>query len=172
MEESHFKELQNRHPLKISFIKIWLLEHINSFNEAIEKTECYKWKRYKVENSTFIFPCVCANRNAECIFIETYRSLEKLVDSIKTEELYNNLLQNYSNIKQNKDLLFKWINAHKEIGKELSLISSKLQIVTQSEPYQYLIFEIDKTETPKLWEFQELFNKNYHSQEYKNYFNK
>ena len=127
-------ELQNNQPLKSEFINYWLKENTTNFYRAVEKTECHKWKKWQRDNSIFVLPCVCPTRNNECVFIETYKELEKHVQTVKTDNFYKNLLEQYSKIQQNQNAVFEWINHIEQYGKELLFKHPSISVSITREP--------------------------------------
>jgi hypothetical protein len=169
--QTYIQNLKNNQPLKAEYINHWLKENSANFNIAIEETECHKWKKWQRDNSIFVLPCCCPTRNDECIFIETYRELEKYVLSIKTEAFYKNLLEQYYRIQHNQNAVFEWIQDIKQHGNELLLIHSTIRIKITSKPFYHQYIELEENEFPNLWEFKEIFQVHSYSDEYENYIN-
>lgn len=73
------EELQNLSlPLKLNHIHLWLLKHEEEFYKAIELTSCKKWDKW-LERCDRPLPCCCPTRESECIFIEFYYDLDKII---------------------------------------------------------------------------------------------
>ena len=169
--QTYIQNLQNSQPLRIEDINYWLKENSTDFYKAIEKTECYKWTRWQRDNSIHVLPCCCPIRNDECIFIETYRELEKYIQAVRSEDFYMDLLEQYYKIQHNQNAVFEWLNHIEQYGKELCLIGPTIRIKITSHPRYGKDIQIDKSELPKLWEFKEIFQGHYYSDEYENYTN-
>ncbi|HSD08171.1 hypothetical protein [Flavobacterium sp.] len=167
--QTYLEKLQNNQPLKLEYINHWLKENSTNFNIAIEKTECYKWKKWQRDNSIFILPCCCPTRNDECVFIETYRELENYIQTIKTEAFYKNLLEQYYRIQHSQNAVFEWIQDIKKYGNELILICSTIRIKITSRPYYREKIELEESELPYLWKFKEVFIQYFNSDEYEEY---
>ncbi|PVX46164.1 hypothetical protein C8C85_1990 [Flavobacterium sp. 103] len=165
------QELQNNQPLKLGYINHWLKENSANFNMSIEKTECHKWKKWQRNKSTFVLPCLCPTRNNECVFIDIYRELEKYVQYIKTEAFYKNLLEEYYRIQHNQNAVFEWVQDIKQYGNELLSIHPTIRIKITSRPYYQENIELKENELPYLWEFKEIYQGHYYSDEYENYIN-
>ena len=165
----YLEELQNNQPLELVYINHWLKENSANFNLAIEKTECHKWKKWQKDNSIFVLPCLCPTRNNECVFIEIYRELEKYVQTIRKEDFYKDLLDQFYKIKHNQNAVFEWIQDIKEYGDELILICSTIRINIASRPYYNEKIELEENELPFLWKFKEVFNQHFYSDEYEEY---
>lgn len=171
IHKPHLEELKSNQPLKLEYINHWLKENNTNFYKAIEKTECYKWTRWQRDNSIFILPCCCPTRNDECVFIETYRELEKYIQTIKTEAFYKNLLEQYYRIQHSQNAVFEWIQDINHYVNELLLIHPTIRIKISSNPYYKENIELEENELPYLWELKEIFQGHYYSDEYENYIN-
>lgn len=157
--------------LNLNFIDKWLKENKSVLNKAIEKTDCYKWKKWQQDNSLHIFPCLsslCKIRNEECRFIEFYKSLQDFILTIRTEEFYKKQLEEFYKIRHNQKAIFEWIIAIEKHGNELILINDKIYFKNEKEK-KHITFEIDKTELSNLWSFKEVFEENYYSLDFDNY---
>lgn len=157
--------------LKVIDIEKWLVENRVLLNKAIEDTSCHKWKKWKTDNNLHIFPCIthlCLPLNVECRFIEFYKKLQDFIQTIRTEDFYNNQLEIYERLKHNQNAVFEWIIDIKKYGNELTLIKNEICFNDENDK-KYLTFKIDKTELQNLWKFKEIYDENYYSIEFENY---
>lgn len=76
---SYLEELQNlSFPLKIYDIHMWLIKYEKRFLNVINSTSCGKWHRWFI-NKEQPFPCCCPIRETECLFVELYYELAKVI---------------------------------------------------------------------------------------------
>ena len=171
-EKIKLLKLQNKFT-NISSIKLWLNVNEKTLKNAIKNTSCHKWKKWERDNSLHIFPCIsnlCGIRNEECRFIEFYKLLKTYVNTVREDQFYKNLLEVYNNIKHNQNAVFEWIIDIEKYGEELVLIND--EVIFKDEKDKKLIsLKLDKDELRNLWNFKNIYNKNYYSLEFKNYIN-
>ena len=77
--KAYIQELQNSfQPLELPQIFCWLRKYEKIYQKAVIKSNCRKWHKwsYKGEKP---FPCVCPSGDEDCVFIETYYELAKLL---------------------------------------------------------------------------------------------
>lgn len=171
MIESSLNKLKDLQPLQTSDIINWLAENKLLLNRAIDDTSCYKWKKWRRDNNSRVFPCIthlCLPLNEECRFIEFYKQMQDFIKKIRTEHFYNNQLQVYERIKHNEKAVFEWIIDIEKYGRELTLIED-LVYFNDEKGKGYLVFSIDRTERQNLWKFKDIFEDNYHSYEFDEY---
>jgi hypothetical protein len=169
----YIEKLQNKQPLKLEYIKLWLKDIKPALIEAVKNTSCNKWKKWQRDNSIHIFPCLtslCKIRNDECVFIEFYRKLDVFVKTIRTEDFYKNRLEQYQKIKHNQKAVFEWILDIEQYGNELTLINDEVDFKFATST-NYTTIKLDKTELQNLWKFKKIFEKHYYSLEFQNYIN-
>jgi len=155
--------------MNIEGLGSWLISHENRLKESIIKTDCYKWTRWQEDNSTHIFPCVCPNRNPECIFIETYYEVQKAYYLIQKEQDYLEALEQYYKIKHNKSAVLEWAKYYEYLGKDILAFNPVIKIKIQKEPYKVKQIVLPKKEMKYLLKFKEIFAEYYYSSEYENY---
>jgi len=155
--------------MKINNIENWLKENRKTFLNSIEQTECKKWARWNEDNLTHIFPCVCPNRNPECIFIETYCEVQKSYYLIQKEQDYLEALEQYYKIKHNKSAVLEWAKYYEYIGEDILAFTPVIKIKIQQRPYKVKQIVLPEKEMQNLLKFQEIFTGYYYSEEYENY---
>ncbi len=64
--------------LNIGHIITWLGEHENYYKFLISESSCRKWSKW-IEYNEKPFPCVCPVREKDCVFIELYYELSKII---------------------------------------------------------------------------------------------
>ncbi len=77
--QTYIEELQNlTNPLEIQHITWWLMKYEEEFYKALPNSNCKKWYKfyYKEERP---FPCVCPVREFDCVFIELYYDLDRMI---------------------------------------------------------------------------------------------
>ncbi len=82
---AYIQELQNiSKPLELPHIIWWLTKYEKIFQKTVIVSDCKKWYKwfYRDEKP---FPCVCPTRPEDCIFIELYYELQKLLALYKCE---------------------------------------------------------------------------------------
>ncbi|UMB52618.1 hypothetical protein MKD41_09740 [Lutibacter sp. A64] len=167
---SYIQELLNLDStLNINHIHWWLIKYEDDYRKAIGLTECRKWKRFLMTGEE-PFPCACPTRVEDCIFIELYFKLDRVLKLMLDDEMYEEVLIPYEGIKHNKKAVFEWVKANEQLGKHL-YFDGTIQVTTQKEPYKKIDIRIDKSECENLHKFIEVFKTNYYSLEYNEYYN-
>ena len=154
---SKIYELQKNQPLKVKQIKTWLVENENYVNFLISETNCRKWVEWLQEKSTHIYPCVCSNREQNCIFIETNYQLDRVLQLHQKEEYFKTLVQEYKQISSDKIALSEWFNKHKKLASELAF-DTEISIMLELEPYKTSKIILNEIEFKNIIEFQIIFN--------------
>lgn len=142
--------LEGNDKLSIKQIGKWIEENSNYFNFLISETSCRKWYKWKNFNET-PFPCVCPERELECVFIELYYNLLEVLEIAKLEvEFKKSVYEFYQNID-----IDAWKEKHKSLeGKYLR--SNPIKVKTNSEPYETIKINLDQNEFKYGLEFKEL----------------
>lgn len=157
MSFHNLHERQNQsHILNIKDIKYWLIKFENEFHNAINDSDCRKWKKW-LDNTEKPFPCVCSTRAQDCIFIEIYYKLNIALDLYKQQEYFIDLVAKYQAIKINKAELKVLTSNLNALGLNLSF-DSKIVISLNPEPYQKIILQLNEKEFEGVIEFQELLS--------------
>lgn len=154
---SKIYELQKNQPLKVKQIKTWLVENENYVNFLISETNCRKWVEWLQEKSTHIYPCICSNREQNCIFIETYYQLDRVIKLHQKEEYFNILVQEYKQISSDEIALSEWFNKNKKLASELAF-DTEISIMLELEPYKTSKIILNEIEFKNIIEFQIIFN--------------
>lgn len=154
---SKIYELQKNQPLKVKQIKTWLVENENYVNFLISETNCRKWVEWLQEKSTHIYPCICSNREQNCIFIETYYQLDRVIKLHQKEEYFNILVQEYKQISSDEIALSEWFNKNKKLASELAF-DTEISIMLELEPYKTSKIILNEIEFKNIIEFQNIFN--------------
>jgi len=144
MSYHNLYELQNQsHILKIKQIQCWLIKFENEFYNAINLSTCRKWSKWLNSNEK-PFPCACATRVQDCIFIETYYELNIVLDLYKRQKYFIDLVAKYYSIKNNKEE-FKAFDNLRSLEHILSF-DSKIIKSLNPEPYENLILQLNEKE--------------------------
>lgn len=86
-------KLKDKEILDFPFISSWLDTFKQEHQYAIETSNCKKWKNC-IKSNESPYPCVCTERETDCLFIEVYHSLQKTLDLRKDEDTYKYFLSN------------------------------------------------------------------------------
>ncbi|WP_269233699.1 hypothetical protein [Flavobacterium flavigenum] len=152
--ETYLCELQNVSPtLNIEHIQDWLMKYDKEFHIAIANCECRKWSKWLTANEK-PFPCTCATRVQDCIFIETYYELNNVLDLYKRQKYFIDLVAKYHSIKNNKEELKAFTN--NESLEHILSFDSKIIISLNPEPYEKLVLQLNEVEFEGIIELQEI----------------
>lgn len=143
--------------LSISEIKSWLTDNSEKVKLDISNSKCKKWENWLEDKSTHIYPCVCSNREQDCIFIETYYQLDRVIQQHQKEEYFKILVQEYKQISSDKIALSEWFNKNKKLASELAF-DTEISIMLELEPYQTSKIKLNENEFKNIIEFQNIFN--------------
>lgn len=143
--------------LNISEIKSWLTDNSEKVKLDISNSKCNKWENWLEDKSTHIYPCVCSNREQDCIFIETYYQLDRVIQLHQKEEYFNILVQEYKQISSDKIALSEWFNKYKKLASELAF-DTEISIMLELEPYKTSKIILNENEFKNIIEFQNIFN--------------
>lgn len=161
----------NEMPLDINLIMSWLENNKNKLNKAIDISVCHKWKKWRIDTSLHIFPCIpsaCGLRNEECRFVEFYKLLLHYVQTIRSEEFYKKQIEIYQEIKHNKEAIFEWIIDIKEYGNELIFIKKEINFKDENNK-NLISFEMNYEKNSNLWKFKNIYQEYNYSLEFENY---
>lgn len=146
-----------RNNLSISEIKSWLTDNSEKIKLDISNSKCNKWENWLEDKSTHIYPCVCSKREQDCIFIETYYQLDRVIQLHQKEEYFNILVQEYRQIETDNVALSKWFNKYKKLASELAF-DTEISIMLELEPYKTSKIILNENEFKNIIEFQNIFN--------------
>lgn len=154
---------------QISIIKVknWLKEYQHVFFQSTKKTPCKKWSKWLNDNSIHLYPCVCPVRNEDCIFVETYFELSRVIEIFKMEEKCEIELSIYLQIKHNKFAIFEWIKANEGLLEKIIYFSTTIKI--NSSPERSKVLTLNPLDFENILKLQEVFIEYYYSDELKNY---
>jgi hypothetical protein len=144
--------------VSIQKIKLWLNENETIFKSSIDQSSCRKWSKWLEDKSIHLFPCCCPIREQDCIFIEIYYKLEKIVEMHSKEEYLKAIIQEYKIIANNKEQVSEWYKKHQHINSEFSFFDTEISIKLESEPYKRLKIQLIEDEYKNIIEFQSIFN--------------
>jgi len=166
--QSYIEELQNTNSLlEISDILQWMNKYVYEFNDAILQSDCGKWSKWLKDKTIHLYPCVCPIRNEDCIFIETYYKLSKVLEVYKKEEKCKNELNTYQQIKHNKPAVFEWIKANEKFLNEILFFDHKIKIRANKDMHN--ILKLNSKDFEATLKLQEVFTEIYFLEEYRNY---
>ena len=143
--------------LNISEIKSWLTDNSEKIKLDISNSKCNKWENWLEDKSTHIYPCVCSKREQDCIFIETYYQLDRVIQLYQKEEYFKTLVQEYKQIASDNVATFEWLKKHKKLAYETAF-DTEISIMLEIEPYKTLKIKLNENEFKNIIEFQNIFN--------------
>lgn len=143
--------------LNISEIKSWLNDNSEKIKLDISNSKCNKWENWLEDKSTHIYPCVCSKREQDCIFMETYYQLERVIQLHQKEEYFKILVQEYKQIASNNVATSEWFKKHKKLVSETAF-DTEISIMLEIEPYRTLKIKLNENEFENIIEFQNIFN--------------
>ena len=141
----------------INEIKSWLTDNSEKVKLDISNSKCNKWENWFEDKATHIYPCVCSNREQNCIFIEIYYQLDRVIQLHQREEYFKILVQEYKQISSDKIALSEWFNKNKKLAFELAF-DTEISIMLELEPYQTSKIKLNENEFKNIIEFQNIFN--------------
>lgn len=168
MIQNKIQELPSNQNLEIEQITTWLDEYENYFYFLINETNCRKWSRWQDDKTSHILPCCCPKREEDCIFIELYYELNKLIQLHKKEAYFKNLVDELNQLKNDKTSVIDWVikarNVYKTDLKYLYPDSYSFCASTrisdnsdESSPYQVYHVKIKREEFKYALEIKEIF---------------
>lgn len=143
--------------MNIQNIKLWLNENETNFKSSINQSKCKKWENWLEDKSTHIYPCVCSNREQDCIFIETYYKLDRIVKFHQKEEYFNSLVLEYKQIADDKNAVINWFMKYQNTASEIAF-DTEVSIMLELEPYKNLKIKLNENEFKNIFEFQNIIN--------------
>lgn len=154
-------------PISINEIKNWLQKNNSNFHNSIEKTPCRNWSKRLNDNSIHLYPCVCPVRNEDCIFVETYFELSKVIEISKMEERCEIEITKYQQIQHNKSAIFEWIKANEGLLEKIIYFSTIIKINSNKE--ENINVKLNPVHFKNILHLQSIFQTHYYSEQYKNY---
>lgn len=109
MKNDLFQQLPSNQNLEIEQITTWLDEYENYFYFLINETNCRKWSRWLEDKTSHVLPCCCPKREEDCIFVELYYELNKLIQLHKKEAYFKNLVDEFNQLKNDKISVIDWV---------------------------------------------------------------
>lgn len=143
--------------LNISEIKSWLTDNSEKVKLDISNSNCNKWENWLEDKSTHIYPCICSKREQDCIFIETYYQLDRVIQLHQKEEYFNILVQEYKQIASDNVATSEWFKTHKKLASEIAF-DTEISIMLELEPYKTSKIILNENEFKNIIEFQNIFN--------------
>lgn len=161
------QELPSNQFVEIEQVTTWLDKYENYVNFLINESKCGKWSKW-VEKSIRELPCCCPKREENCIFIELYYELNKLIQLHKKEAYFKNLVDELNQLKNDKTSVIDWVrkarNDYKADLKNLYPDSYSLCASTrisdnsdESVPYRVYNVKIKLEEFKYAIEIKEIF---------------
>lgn len=141
----------------ISEIKSWLTDNSEKIKLDISNSNCNKWENWLEDKSTHIYPCICSKREQDCIFIETYYQLDRVIQLHQKEEYFNILVQEYKQIASDNVATSEWFKTHKKLASEIAF-DTEISIMLELEPYKTSKIILNENEFKNIIEFQNIFN--------------
>ena len=143
--------------LSISEIKSWLTDNSEKVKLDISNSKCNKWENWLEDKSTHIYPCVCSKREQDCIFIETYYQLDRVIQLYQKEEYLKTLVQEYKQIASDNFATSEWFKIHKKLVSEIAF-DTEISIMLELEPYRTSKIKLNENEFKNIIEFKNIFN--------------
>ena len=151
------QELQDNHPLKVEHTISWLAENENYFYFLINESNCRKWSKWVEDKTIQILPCCCPVREQDCILIETYYKLEKIVELHNNENYFKAIIQDYKIIAKNKEQVSEWYKKYQNIASKLAF-DTEISIMLELKQYKNEIIQLNENEFKNTIELQNIFN--------------
>ena len=143
--------------LSISEIKSWLIDNSEKIKLDISNSKCNKWENWLEDKSTHIYPCVCSKREQDCIFMETYYQLDRVIQLHQKEEYFKTLVQEYKQISSDNVATSEWFKEHKKLASEIDF-DTEISIMLEIEPYRTSKIKLNENEFKNIIEFQNISN--------------
>lgn len=141
----------------ISEIKSWLTDNSEKIKLDISNSKCNKWENWLEDKSKHIYPCICSKREQDCMFIETYYKLDRVIQLHQKEEYFKTLLQEYKQIASDNVATSEWLMKHKKLVSETAF-DTEISIMLEIEPYKTSKIKLNENEFKNIIEFQKIFN--------------
>ncbi len=143
--------------LNISEIKSWLTDNLEKVKLDISNSKCNKWENWLEDKSTHIYPCICSKREQDCMFIETYYQLDRVIQLHQKDEYFNILVQEYKQIASDNVATSEWFKKHIKLASEIAF-DTEISIMLELEPYKTSKIILNENEFKNIIEFQNIFN--------------
>ena len=159
-------ELKNDGYLSFEKIEFWLLKYSSLFNKSKENYSC-SYLEFKL-------PCMCWNRQIDCLFFDIYVALEKISLMCRKNLYYTEELVYYQTIKEDSLELQKWLyknlnennislpyssEVNKYYDKEVSINNGKL-----NQKYIYFNLKVEGINFKSSYDFEAIYNNLFFSQ--------
>ncbi|MBK0369813.1 hypothetical protein [Flavobacterium agrisoli] len=155
--------------LNVSQIQGWLYKHKKDFENAIRTTSCEKWRSW-AEYNIFPLPCLCYERDKNCLFIEIYKKLLDVLKVHKEELKYNYIVGQYKRVIGDEKRVIEWLKRYEATFNDDISFDGKVTVPLVRSINKNLILHIDKMQFINVLEFIEIFETNYYKID-KNYIN-
>lgn len=143
----------SKYEIKIYEIQNLLNQQEDIFNFLVQESDCRKWSKWKEDESIHIYPCVCSIREHNCIIIETYYELKRVLEQYKKEAYFKEIVSEFKSIRNDKEAVAKWVIKYEDIGSKLFFA---LEVVVRLE-FETLRVKLNKNEFKHTLEFQKYF---------------
>lgn len=152
--------------LSFDKIEFWLLKYSTLFT-TVER-------HYSCSHIEFKLPCMCWNRQVDCLFFDLYRALEKISLMYRKNLYYAKEIEFYQTIKDDSLKLQKWLqknitennidlpyssDGNKYYDKEISLCNGKL-----NQKYIYFSLKVEGINFKSSYDFVAIYNNLFFSQ--------
>lgn len=156
-----FRSLKIDNVFTIAKVEGWLLKHEGLYGKlksswSCPNEDCY----YQVTKH-----CSCENKHDELKFIELFKSLDKFTKYHKRENYAQQELDKYHNIKNDVELVEKWVQENEKVGDECFWFliehhdydNNPVHLLIVNETLLgYRVF-VDRSDFKYLIEFMEIF---------------
>ncbi len=142
--------------LNVSQIEIWLSEYENYFKFLINESNCGKWSKWLKDKSVHIFPCVCPIREQDCIFIETYYELNKILELHHIRNHYKEVVSEYMEIGDDEIKIQQWIKKHETLWNK-TFFHGAVEIQLRSEPNPIIRLKLNEEEFEEVITFLDIY---------------
>lgn len=93
MKINYIQELENLSSLDLYYVRYWLYRYEKVYEEILLKSKCGKWSRLVLINEE-PYPCCCSVKEKNCLFVELYYNLNRLIVADYPDSFYiNNIIQ-------------------------------------------------------------------------------
>jgi hypothetical protein len=131
---------------------------------VIEKSKCTKWHKW-FNDGEVPYPCVCIIRKEECIELELYYELQKVINIYNQKAYFKQALDDYSMCGNEQDKLISWAKNYEALGSKL-FFSQTITILSDPAKNNKLTIQLNPDEFSTVIQFQEIFNTVYYSEEF------
>lgn len=153
-------KLKEKTYLSFEKIEFWLLKYSTLYT-TVEKN-------YSCSHLEFKLPCMCWNRQIDCLFVDIYVELEKISLMYRKNLYYTEEILYYQTIKKDSLKLQKWLQKNltennidlpysseenKYYDKEISLCNGKL-----NQKYIYFSLKVEGFNFKSSYDFEVIYN--------------